>query len=137
MWFAFNLVSLFYQEHRLPADTWDIEVVICFQFSIFVLSGTPSITNEQTQEVLWFAFNLVSLFYQEHLFSSIASGRQVVICFQFSIFVLSGTPSRNKNRFNNLLWFAFNLVSLFYQEHQIIYYLLYHSILQRKLEIKI
>ena len=93
-------------------------VVICFQFSIFVLSGTPSRNANRFNNMLWFAFNLVSLFYQEHPYYDIFKNYYVVICFQFSIFVLSGTPASFVIAHTKKLWFAFNLVSLFYQEHR-------------------
>ena len=86
--------------------------MICFQFSIFEPLDTTLPGAIPGQMGLWFAFNLVSLNHWTQLLYAKRSGRDVVICFQFSIFEpLDTTLLKEKNE-NGMLWFAFNLVSL-------------------------
>ena len=112
MWFAFNLVSL---NHWTQQDKFTYilqKVVICFQFSIFEPLDTTVKFNYIFADTLWFAFNLVSLNHWTQRGYPLYYHRQVVICFQFSIFEPLDT-TRFLFTFGLLkLWFAFNLVSL-------------------------
>ena len=116
-------------------------VVICFHFTIFVVPGTTGLTGETTES----RCDLLSFYYlcrtrnnsmPESIWIS-----EVVICFHFTIFVVPGTTTRYaltvgyrcdllsfyylcRTRNNSslqtprprLLWFAFILLSLSYQE---------------------
>ena len=112
LWFAFKLVSLNHWK-QLESQLARLDaVVICFQISIFEPLETTSVGLQPHEEKLWFAFKLVSLNHWKQLMASGNFAKEVVICFQISIFEPLETtfvlckPPRKK------LWFAFKLVSL-------------------------
>ena len=104
-------------------------VVICFHFTIFVVLETTRHTVAIWYEPLWFAFILLSLSYwKQHI--RVCGGNQiVVICFHFTIFVVLETTRGAGRRNEELLWFAFILLSLSYWKQQNSHYLLYFSTL--------
>ena len=61
-------------------------VVICFQISIFEPLETASSNLEIIEELLWFAFKLVSLNHWKQQTNTESDLLDVVICFQISIF---------------------------------------------------
>ena len=114
LWFAFKLVSLTYWKQLRSRITINVTVVICFQISIFDLLKTTRRGRGTTNDMLWFAFKLVSLTYWKQLKNGCQIIDSVVICFQISIFdLLKTTPWWNILRHFSL-WFAFKLVSLTY-----------------------
>ena len=89
-----------------------LQVVICFQISIFEPLKTAVIICGRYRASLWFAFKLVSLNHwkQQHFgYQKIIS---VVICFQISIFEPLKTAICSITSSQTPLWFAFKLVSL-------------------------
>ena len=118
LWFAFKLVSLnHWKQHQSNGSICD-HVVICFQISIFEPLETTILLPQRLTCWLWFAFKLVSLNHWKQLRTRQYKGREVVICFQISIFEpLETTPSGNLNQ-SVLLWFAFKLVSLNHWKQQ-------------------
>ena len=146
LWFAFNSVYLNYREQPERSEYNRLQVVICFQFSIFELPGTTDKLSHLTRQLLWFAFNSVYLNYREQPKRRTICGHRrcdllsiqyiwttgnnqwavcnriscVVICFQFSIFELPGTTQNKVKTFADLLWFAFNSVYLNYREQLLI-----------------
>ena len=62
--------------------------------------------------MLWFAFKLVSLNHWKQLQKFIISVKDVVICFQISIFEPLETTTILRRGKHAQLWFAFKLVSL-------------------------
>ena len=112
LWFAFKLVSLNHWIQHKGIDCIPMEVVICFQISIFEPLNTAFQRWRASPRRLWFAFKLVSLnhwiqqdFKKEHKVS-------VVICFQISIFEPLNTAVTIFYMCLQALWFAFKLVSL-------------------------
>ena len=87
-------------------------VVICFQISIFEPLKTAASLIDVILFKLWFAFKLVSLNHWKQLRSMLALPRQVVICFQISIFEPLKTALIQAEEADAVLWFAFKLVSL-------------------------
>ena len=71
--------------------------------------------------MLWFAFKLVSLNHWEQSDNNELFRRDVVICFQISIFEPLGTIQSGDNTNDNELWFAFKLVSLNHWEQSDFY----------------
>ena len=112
LWFAFKLVSLNHWEQFLLVDPDTVNVVICFQISIFEPLGTISAFTSSASPLLWFAFKLVSLNHWEQSMSVEPFVNFVVICFQISIFEPLGTIYRYSTNYLYRLWFAFKLVSL-------------------------
>ena len=97
-------------------------VVICFHFSIFDISNTPTVALSTTRSScdlllnlylwnikytrsirswnlmkLWFAFKFVSLKYQIHPLCLFLFFPLVVICFWICIFEISNTPKFGRN----------------------------------------
>ena len=62
------------------------DVVICFQISIFEPLNTAENAQENIEELLWFAFKLVSLNHWIQHYAKEGVREPVVICFQISIF---------------------------------------------------
>ena len=89
LWFAFNLLSLTYWKQHKNIRTW-------------------------TTNRLWFAFNLLSLTYWKQLSFSLVTLYKS--CDLLSIYYLWHTENNTIffNIFHDLLWFAFNLLSLTY-----------------------
>ena len=112
LWFAFKLVSLNHWEQFLLVDPDTVNVVICFQISIFEPLGTISAFTSSASPLLWFAFKLVSLNHWEQLSKIFRQQLSVVICFQISIFEPLGTIKCCVKNTLSQLWFAFKLVSL-------------------------
>ena len=112
MWFAFKLVSLSHWIQQ-AVELWNQEmVVICFQISIFEPLNTAYPKKSNKQDVLWFAFKLVSLSHWIQHWQFIDWRSLVVICFQISIFEPLNTAIYRLLGLFYLLWFAFKLVSL-------------------------
>ena len=112
LWFAFKLVSLNHWKQLLD-EFEDYElVVICFQISIFEPLKTTRPEHPFGEEVLWFAFKLVSLNHWKQPKITAADVTCVVICFQISIFEPLKTTIPSIAARNSWLWFAFKLVSL-------------------------
>ena len=61
LWFAFKLVSLSHWIQHMLKGAGEIQVVICFQISIFEPLNTAHGDVEEDIIRLWFAFKLVSL----------------------------------------------------------------------------
>ena len=78
LWFAFKLVSL--QSHIHPSGhcSAKVNVVICFQISIFAESYTPVAPLVSVPLQLWFAFKLVSL--QSHIHRHLVTYLSVTCC---------------------------------------------------------
>ena len=113
-------------------------VVNCFQFCIFAVWNTTSKKNNEKYVWLWIAFNFVSLQCETQLLfftnqkvvccellsilylcsvkhNEGRAGNKynpVVNCFQFCIFAVWNTTSKNNNEKYVWLWIAFNFVSL-------------------------
>ena len=86
LWFAFILVSLNHWKQLADFLFLHIVVVICFHFSIFEPLETAVDLASISDEVLWFAFILVSLNHWKQLLFVFYPVKGVVICFHFSIF---------------------------------------------------
>ena len=86
--------------------------MICFQISIFEPLETTNLSSKQFLRTLWFAFKLVSLNHWKQLQKFIISVKDVVICFQISIFEPLETTTILRRGKHAQLWFAFKLVSL-------------------------
>ena len=61
LWFAFKLVSLNHWKQPRDIGNLAVQVVICFQISIFEPLETTSYLFDYSVKLLWFAFKLVSL----------------------------------------------------------------------------
>ena len=61
LWFAFKLVSLNHWKQLTAMLKCEVDVVICFQISIFEPLETTSFRSTAGSLPLWFAFKLVSL----------------------------------------------------------------------------
>ena len=118
LWIAFNLVSLHLQKQPNWQKAWEIRVVNCFQFSIFAFAKTTNCSTVAVSVLLWIAFNLVSLHLQKQLAMNQDLSTLVVNCFQFSIFAFAKTTRKRFKRNANMLWIAFNLVSLHLQKQR-------------------
>ena len=144
LWFAFILLSLSYWKQHLSISDWEISVVICFHFTIFVVLETTGRQHAIPSSLLWFAFILLSLSYWKQRGSIIviltgccdllsfyylcrtgnnitvlgSANWPVVICFHFTIFVVLETTQLPKTPVINPLWFAFILLSLSYWKQQ-------------------
>ena len=88
--------------------------MICFHFTIFVVLETTRYAATACSQVLWFAFILLSLSYWKQLCRFFYGGICVVICFHFTIFVVLETTVPLQSFGDQLLWFAFILLSLSY-----------------------
>ena len=112
LWFAFKLVSLNHWKQLYGRKQHSCRVVICFQISIFEPLETTPFQKMTYHHTLWFAFKLVSLNHWKQLQKFIISVKDVVICFQISIFEPLETTWNLQHRASYALWFAFKLVSL-------------------------
>ena len=112
MWFAFKLVSLNHWIQLADGNDGTDGVVICFQISIFEPLNTARFYLTQGYGLLWFAFKLVSLNHWIQRWQYRSGKERVVICFQISIFEPLNTAIGEQEYLNNVLWFAFKLVSL-------------------------
>ena len=72
-----------------------MRVVICFQISIFEPLETTSEMFFPLRITLWFAFKLVSLNHWKQRVRTHPQRRNVVICFQISIFEPLETTKRD------------------------------------------
>ena len=142
LWIAFKLVSLYRKEQWQETWTWRTIVVNCFQISIFIPKGTIHHWSKGTDDRLWIAFKLVSLYRKEQSYLFQCYWSWVVNCFQISIFIPKGTirqtnectrtgvvncfqisifiPKGTIDPWCSLgqqpLWIAFKLVSLYRKE---------------------
>ena len=112
LWFAFKLVSLNHWIQRMDWLYEQLQVVICFQISIFEPLNTAIFRIQTLNEELWFAFKLVSLNHWIQHLQNFLWDNLVVICFQISIFEPLNTAQHENAISTNRLWFAFKLVSL-------------------------
>ena len=122
LWFAFKLVSLNHWKQLFSRTLLWVDVVICFQISIFEPLKTAMRYYYYYYTQLWFAFKLVSLNHWKqlitrhpliHLYIPL-----VVICFQISIFEPLKTAEAAVRHIPEALWFAFKLVSLNHWKQQ-------------------
>ena len=119
LWFAFILLSLSYWK-QLPQEVSHIrQVVICFHFTIFVVLETTGKEVYLIDDMLWFAFILLSLSYWKQHIGQVPIYQIVVICFHFTIFVVLETTRTLPHLFSFSLWFAFILLSLSYWKQQL------------------
>ena len=86
--------------------------MICFQISIFEPLETTVIEKTINEQLLWFAFKLVSLNHWKQHLMTVNYTLNVVICFQISIFEPLETTPNDIDTAKGPLWFAFKLVSL-------------------------
>ena len=86
LWFAFKLVSLNHWKQHSRLSRMHLWVVICFQISIFEPLETTFRPTGKFHGVLWFAFKLVSLNHWKQPVKKMHLHKNVVICFQISIF---------------------------------------------------
>ena len=112
MWFAFKLVSLNHWKQRYDEYKTPLDVVICFQISIFEPLETAAKVSASLSFWLWFAFKLVSLNHWKQRDRFENDIQIVVICFQISIFEPLETAIKKQRSKIEVLWFAFKLVSL-------------------------
>ena len=114
LWFAFILLSLSYWKQLNGKMYYQILVVICFHFTIFVVLETTGYNQLILPRTLWFAFILLSLSYwKQHLTSLLSPAPS---CDLLSFYYLCRTGN-NKGRTGRPvvgLWFAFILLSLSY-----------------------
>ena len=96
----------------MAKDAAYVVVVICFQISIFEPLETTRYRRFYERIELWFAFKLVSLNHWKQPNTSFMVRRNVVICFQISIFEPLETTMNHSTCYITKLWFAFKLVSL-------------------------
>ena len=119
LWFAFKLVSLNHWKQHNQRTSIRLTVVICFQISIFEPLETTKTVESISEELLWFAFKLVSLNHWKQRHHILHFGSIVVICFQISIFEPLETTILSIRQTTSMLWFAFKLVSLnHWKQHQ-------------------
>ena len=95
-----------------------MDVVICFQISIFEPLETALSTVSVYMFLLWFAFKLVSLNHWKQQYQRLPWRFDVVICFQISIFEPLETAQFSFWDVGRTLWFAFKLVSLNHWKQQ-------------------
>ena len=84
----------------MPEVRAKVQVVICFQISIFELQKTARYLYRKDIMKLWFAFKLVSLSYRRQLTMKKNALGLVVICFQISIFELQKTAQPGEDMHN-------------------------------------
>ena len=147
LWFAWKFVPLWYQQQPDLTIHFERHVVICLKICTFVVSATTTYNLLRGYDLLWFAWKFVPLWYQQqHLIYSIFFCL-VVICLKICTFVVSATtePSQHlaylrcdllENLYlcgisnnqpmrtirNELLWFAWKFVPLWYQQQRISVY---------------
>ena len=140
LWFAFILLSLSYWKQRMIdgmreayscdllsfyylcrtgnnfaiAEREALLVVICFHFTIFVVLETTKTRRYNMENLLWFAFILLSLSYWKQLEELRVSIRGR--CDLLSFYYLCRTGNNKYRRYKGIykLWFAFILLSLSY-----------------------
>ena len=114
LWFAFILLSLSYWKQLNTRTT--LVKLCCDLLSFYYLCRTGNNNRNGKIDVsrLWFAFILLSLSYWKQLFMSPSDGKNVVICFHFTIFVVLETTKVAMRTSATPLWFAFILLSLSY-----------------------
>ena len=112
LWFAFKLVSLNHWKQHVEVLRVVVQVVICFQISIFEPLETTAAKKIELIVRLWFAFKLVSLNHWKQPVYDYVRMMFVVICFQISIFEPLETTIGSVEWWEKQLWFAFKLVSL-------------------------
>ena len=116
LWIAFELVSLQWQKQSLVAGKVSLAVVNCFRISIFAVAKTMSVRLLDAQNLLWIAFELVSLQWQKQFYQPGIDALQVVNCFRISIFAVAKTMRVLVKCEDDKLWIAFELVSLQWQK---------------------
>ena len=112
LWIAFKLVSLQLQTQQILMCWSELNVVNCFQISIFAVANTTSPKFASISKLLWIAFKLVSLQLQTQPLKSLFLVFSVVNCFQISIFAVANTTYKLQGFGFLELWIAFKLVSL-------------------------
>ena len=91
-------------------------VVICLKIRTFVVSATTVWYIISYEEMLWFAWKFVPLWYQQQLLYGMRSVVEVVICLKIRTFVVSATTASLHQRWTHRLWFAWKFVPLWYQQ---------------------
>ena len=113
-----DLLSIYYLWHtennKHRSITKQESVVICFQSIIFDILKTTCAEWGRSSNLLWFAFNLLSLTYWKQPNYNLMLFDSVVICFQSIIFDILKTTIPFGSKVSIELWFAFNLLSLTY-----------------------
>ena len=147
LWFAWKFVPLWYQQQlgaRLfvkglscdllensylcgISNNWITRgkcryiVVICLKIRTFVVSATTPAPISAYISLLWFAWKFVPLWYQQQLQRIAALLAIVVICLKIRTFVVSATTVYQQLASEDMLWFAWKFVPLWYQQqHRII-----------------
>ena len=140
LWFAFILLSLSYWKQltvirrcsRMCCDLLSfyylcrtgnnfpfvhhiqLLVVICFHFTIFVVLETTCFFGGSDNDVLWFAFILLSLSYWKQLIIVAADTSQGCDLLSFYYLCRTGNNVSPLHPMDTTLWFAFILLSLSY-----------------------
>ncbi len=91
-------------------------VVICLKICTFVVSATTRCNGKREQDLLWFAWKFVPLWYQQQPIEWVVQCGGVVICLKICTFVVSATTIISIMRIAFLLWFAWKFVPLWYQQ---------------------
>ena len=147
LWFAWKIVPLWYQQQHRRKLIQPKHVVICLKNCTFVVSTTTSLHLIVHTFVLWFAWKIVPLWYQQQQLYDEAlqrvgcdlleklylcginnnhtemrsCWRVVVICLKNCTFVVSTTTFLSYLSVYILLWFAWKIVPLWYQQQPMLY----------------
>ena len=93
-------------------------VVICLKNRTFVVSTTTQPPSPSNILSLWFAWKIVPLWYQQQPKSTPYLWTLVVICLKNRTFVVSTTTRVSFQSPSPLLWFAWKIVPLWYQQQR-------------------
>ena len=93
-----------------------LRVVICLKNRTFVVSTTTHMDCGNFSNKLWFAWKIVPLWYQQQQDKETKGGLWVVICLKNRTFVVSTTTGTFGYTFRDVLWFAWKIVPLWYQQ---------------------
>ena len=142
LWFAWKYLPLWYQQqrvrlydmyesgcdlleniylcginnnHRTNSSSLDL-VVICLKISTFVVSTTTGVHKASRDEMLWFAWKYLPLWYQQQQRQRYQYHDAVVICLKISTFVVSTTTTNHGTHISSTLWFAWKYLPLWYQQ---------------------
>ena len=94
------------------------EVVICLKNCTFVVSTTTWALGDWQVPMLWFAWKIVPLWYQQQPSRWRTLACVVVICLKNCTFVVSTTTREEDDTTLILLWFAWKIVPLWYQQQR-------------------